>query len=248
MHLRLPMKPEKYILPATEENIVYAGKHQARYTGQVIWSLPPIIPEHRLGWYRDAAAFLMDREYRHFLIGHLSHLVMLREICGNSGPLQIYGDYTVNALNSLSLGKMKLAGLAGTLFSIETDRENLTDAVRCLQQHSPDFSVGMYVYGRPPLFTARLDDSHFEYGKRFVSPRGEEFTLSRADDLTLARSVLPYSLLGEWKNLARAGVDFLLVDISVGNMKKNIGEIIAFYGRKGEAPPSMSGNYFAALT
>lgn len=248
MQFRLPMVPGKYILPISEENIVYAGKHAERYAGRVMWSLPAIIPEHRLQWYYDAASFLIERKYRYFLIGHFSQLEILREMSGNKGPLEVYGNYTVNALNSLTLGKMKMSGFAGTMFSIETDRENLAEALGSFHRHSHDFPIGLYVYGRPPLFTARLDDSHFEYGKRFISPRGEEYTLSRADEMTLARSTVPYSLLGEWKNITRSGIDFLVADLSSGNMKTNVSEIIALYGRKGESPPSMSGNYFTVLT
>lgn len=247
MRPRLPMKPGKYILPVNEENIEFAGQQAARYTGRVVWSLPPIIPEHRLEWFNDAAALLIGKGYRYFMVAHLPQLELLRNISGPGMPLEVYGDYTVNALNSLALSKIKLTGLAGALFSIETDRENLSAALQCLHRHIHDFPVGLYAYGRPPLFTARLDAKHFEYGKRFLSPRGEEYTLSRTGEMTLARAALPYSLLGEWKNLARSGVEILLIDLSFGSMKKNLSEIIALYGGK-DKPACMTGNYFTVLT
>lgn len=247
MHFRLPMVPEKYIVPVTGENVEQGIKLFKKYYETVIWSFPPVILEDRLDWYSRAAADLAQNKYTQFQIGHFSQLSLFQPTSENQPPLKIYGDYTVNILNSLSLRKMRQTGLAGTLFSIETDRDNLAESLSGFRQHHLNFLVGMYVYGRPPLFTARLDDLRYNYGKRFVSPRGEEYILSRAYEMTLARSVKPFSLLGEWKNLARMDVDYFFVDLSTGNMKRNVAELIAFYNKKGELSSGMSGNFFEAL-
>jgi putative protease len=247
IHFRFPMVPGKYVVPMSEENVEQGIKSHNKHHGTVIWSLPPVILEDRWEWYSRATAALMHKGYNQFQIGHFSQLPLFPGMGKDQPQLLVYGDYTVNNLNSLSLTKMKDMGLAGTLFSIETDRENMAAALKGFQKQRREFLVGMYVYGRPPLFTARLDDPHFDFGKRFVSPKGEEYILSRGNEMTLARSVEPFSLLGEWKNLARLEIDYLLVDLSTGNLKRNVSELIAHYFRKGEPPPSMSGNYFATL-
>ncbi|MDW7773130.1 MAG: U32 family peptidase [Desulfobulbaceae bacterium] len=247
MHFRLPVRPGRYIVPLTEDNIKEGIRKFNRYARDVVWSLPAIIPEDRLDWYSGAAAALAETGYTRFQVGHFSQLSLFPAAGQGLPPLQIYGDYTVNVLNSIALEKMRRMGFSGTLFSIETDRENLEAAMGGFSRHRHDFLVGLYGYGRPPLFTARLDDRRFEYGKRFVSPRGEEYAINRSDDLTLVRSTGPYSLLGEWKNIGRAGIDYLFLDLSTGNMKRNVSELISLLNKKGEAPPAMTGNYFEAL-
>lgn len=247
MQARLPMAPARYILPLNERNLAIGEKQAARYGDRMAWSLPPVILEERTQWYQEAAALLAEKQYTRFTVSHISQVKLLRSAAGGR-ELEIFGDYQLNILNSLALGKVRYAGLAGALFSIETDRENLAAALSSFRTRDPDFPVGMYVYGYPPLFSARLDDPRFEYGRRFLSPRGEVYSLWREDELTVARSEFPYSLLGEWKDLAKDGIDYLVVDMSRGNIRKNLSEVIPLYSRKGKVPEHMTGNYAAGLT
>lgn len=246
MSFRLPVVPGRYILPVNEENVALGIQQSQKYCANVIWSFPPVILEEDMKWYLSAAATLVERKYTQFQVGHCSHRAIFHDI-QQEQPLQIYGDYTINTLNSCSLRNLKQMGFAGSLFSIETDRENLGLALMGLQQHRQDFAVGMYVYGRPPLFTARLDDAAFQYGKRFVSPRGEEYVLSREAGMTIARSVVPFDLLDMHKKTELMGMDYLVVDLSTGNMKKNAMEFITHSSRKGRRPAGMPGNFDETL-
>jgi putative protease len=253
MHFRLPVRPAKYVLPLNLENMEEGLRMSGKKHRPVVWSLPPVIMEENLDWYFRAAASLAESGYLEFQLGHFSQSAMFSLFAENHLPLRIYGDYTVNILNSLSLEKMRELGFAGVQFSLETDSGNLAAALDCFgrfrqkAEAESDFLVGMYVYGRPPLFTARLDSPAFRHGRRFASPRGEEYILSRQDDVTIVRSVIPFDLLDMQKKLAAMGVDYMLIDLSDGNMKRNASEFITHYSRKGKHSARMAGNFSATL-
>ncbi len=253
MNIRLPVRPEKYVLPLGPENLEDGLRLFKKYNGFIVWSLPPIIMEENLGWYSRALATLEEKGYREFQSGHFSQSGMFSRFNEKQHTVSIYGNYTVNILNSPALEEMRELGFAGVQFSIETDGNNLDAALKNFNRMAgkvggdKTFLVGLYVYGRPPLFTARLDDPAYNYGKRFVSPRGEEYVLSRNNDMTIARSVIPFDLLDNQKKLEKTGIDYLLVDLSDGNMKKNVSEFITHYSQKGKRSAGMSGNFSANL-
>ena len=166
----------------------------------------------------------------------------------------MFGHYTFNVLNSLALKACYEQSFSSVQFSLETDEDNLDLAMRHYRSSAIPSSdknkylaVGMYVYGRPPLFTARLDDSHYKYGQRFVSPKKELFALDRSDGVTSARSVQPFSLLDQTKELENCGVNYLVVDLSTGNIKRNITELIALSNKYGKKPDVMAGNFKSGL-
>jgi len=108
--------------------------------------------------------------------------------------------------------------------------------------------VGLTVHGRPPLFTARLDAPHFQGQRSFASPRGERFYLDRRDEIVQVQSHTVFSLLPHADELARMGVDYLVVDVSHGQPKKNAAELTALLSGRGELPPYFSGNYAGILS
>ena len=257
MRGRLPVTADRYVLPMTGENIAQLAKipekSRQRLT-TIVWSLPPVIAEDEIPWYTAAIAALNNRNFSDFQLGHWTQRKLFEEYVATPAGVKLYGSYTFNILNSMALLFMHELGFTAVQFSIETDRQNLARAIGNVQ-HSPGWTqgggdggrVGLYVFGRPALFTARLDDRRYEYGRRFVSPKGETFVLERKEGLTYARSVIPFSLLAWRKELAAMGIDYLVVDLSEGNMKKNTAEFISFFTRRGEDIPTAAGNYQGAL-
>jgi putative protease len=108
--------------------------------------------------------------------------------------------------------------------------------------------VGLYVYGRPPLFSARLDAPHFQGQRTFASPRGERFYLDRRGETLYAFSHIPFSLLQYADELTQMGIDYLVVDVSHGQPKRECAEVTALISGRGELPPIFSGNYAGALS
>ncbi len=107
--------------------------------------------------------------------------------------------------------------------------------------------TGLYVYGYPPLFTARLDGHHFQYKKTFISPRDEHFVLEHTQGLTLARSRLPFSLLKWQQELAAMEVDYLYIDLSGASVKKELKTVQTLLTQGNSRLPVMSGNFMGTL-
>ncbi len=183
----------------------------------------------------------------------------------------------MNLLNSAALRAVQQLGFQGAMFSLETEAENLAAAVnhqksedrgqkqetrnkrkdsrgkkkghrakgrRGIQQK---MQIGLYVYGRPPLFTARMDSEHFNYQQPFVSPMEEQFRLEHKDGLTLARASLPFSLLRWQQELSTTGVDYLMLDLSGGPIRQEVATATTLLARSGKRLQVLSGNFQGTL-
>jgi putative protease len=166
---------------------------------------------------------------------------------------ELYAYYTLNLLNSAALHGANHLGYQGALFSLETEGENLAAAVahfkrqRGRKRMQQKMKLGLYVYGRPPLFTSRLDSDHFEYRQPFVSPKEEQFTLEHRDGLTLARSILPFSLLRWRQELVAMGLDYLLLDLTGGPIRQEAAKVSTLLTQGGKRVPVLSGNFQGTL-
>ena len=254
---RLPVVPERFIVPLNSENLDLlnsAPEKLRRLDREIIWSLPQIIQEDRLSWFKKSLERLVKDNFEAFQLGHYSQVGFFDAYREAGKEFQLFGHYTCNVLNSLALKACYEQHFSGVQFSLETDEDNLDLTMRhyhssalSSSEKNKHLTVGMYVYGRPPLFTARLDDSHYKYGQRFVSPKKELFALDRGDGVTSARSVQPFSLLDQTKELENCGVSYLVIDLSTGNIKRNISELIALSNKYGKKPDVMPGNFKSGL-
>lgn len=256
MHCRLPVQPERYLLAMTPGNVEtwqQAGARLRRGRKTLVWCLPPVIMEEDLGWYANTVSALSRDGCTDFQLGHFSQQLLFAGEKGRQ-DIRLYANYTCNLINSMALRVMSKLGFTGVQFSLETDQENLARSLSHWQSSGQSMragavrcAIGIYVFGRPALFTSRLDDRRYQYGKRFASPRGESFILEQGEGMTQARSVLPFSLL-EWrKELEFLGLSYFLVDLSSGNIKKNISDFTALFYRRGVLPPVLNGNFQGGL-
>ena len=75
--------------------------------------------------------------------------------------------------------------------------------------------------------------------------------LEQRNDLTMACSLLPFSLLDHRQELAAMGVDFLFLDLSCGPLRREIASVsslLAQGGRqRGKSPEVMTGNFNGSL-
>ena len=259
---RLPVRPAKIILPLSRENMRDLGRQGLKikkYQSRIIWRLPPILPESELIWYKRQIEALVAVGYPRFELGHLSQYGLF-SFGGRQERerIELSGHYSLNLLNSAALHGVSSLGFRRALFSLETESGNFAAALahfrsrrgRPGKKHGSrqvKMEVGLYVYGRPPLFTARLDSDHFQYRNIFVSPREEEFTLEHQQGLTLARSIFPFSLLSWQGELGEMGVDYLLLDLTGGPMKKEAAMVSGLLAGGGKRMRVMSGNFRSTL-
>uniref|UniRef100_UPI0040560A80 peptidase U32 family protein n=1 Tax=Candidatus Electrothrix sp. TaxID=2170559 RepID=UPI0040560A80 len=234
---RMPVRPARFLVPFNRENIQQlkqSAEKIRKYRSRIIWCLPAVLYEADLAWTQQEVEQLGQQGYARFSLGHCSQYGLFYPLIEGAESqqkyqLELYGNYTLNLLNSAALQATAHLGYQGALFSLETEEENLAAALHHYgQQNSqrrrqkeerdmpPKIQVGAYVYGHPSLFTARLDSTHFRYHQSFASPQEEYFTLEQQDGLTTAHAHLPFSLLGQQQELVQMGIDFLLLDLSKG--------------------------------
>ena len=273
---RLPVRPGRIILPLTRDNMrqldQLADKIK-RYRSLIIWCLPPVLHEADLDWAGKQIRTLAGAGYTRFELGHCCQyglFLPLLEEGGGEGReghnLELYGNYSLNLLNSAALRAASHLSYQGALFSLETEGNNLAAAVFHFKRQGGrgkvrqsgtkrvKMQVGLYVYGHPPLFTARLDSEHFRYHQSFISPQEEQFVLEHGDGLTTARAIPPFSLLKWRQEVAATGVDFLLLDLTGGSIKKEaaaVSTLLVQGGKqragKGQQPAVLQGNFDGVL-
>ena len=255
---RYPFTVAKVLLDLNTRNVEHflqtRQRSKPRYPS-LVWALPPVVGEEQLPWYRGAVQQLRLQGAEHFQVSHIGQIALFAA-AGQMVPeanLTLYGDYTCNILNSAALRMYAESGLSGVQFSLETDRATLAAALAHFSgptrpQGGKKMKVGLYVYGRPPLFSARLDAPHFQGQRTFISPRGERFYLDRRGETLYAFSHTIFSLLQYADELTHMGLDYFVVDVSHGQPKKGSGEVTALLSGRGDVPPVFSGNYAGALS
>lgn len=252
---RYPVRPTKLLVFLQEKScqqIAAMGKRATALYPQLIWMLPPVIHQRDIPWYRKAVKDMVAMGFSRFQIGHISQVSFFSSFSAEK-MIKLYADYTVNVLNNAALLHGWEHGIQGMLFSLETDRDTLQQSLTArkgMEQQEGRYSttqVGMYVFGKPPLFTAKLDATHLQTRKNVVSPRGEAYTIERKRDLTYVRSEVPFVLFPYVREMMAMGVDYFVIDLEGGNMHKGLAEAAAWlHGRK-DGQKKLDGNYNEGL-
>lgn len=252
LKVQLPTPPSRLVITLSRQTFAQYGRQQKRltpYRRRLIWALPPVILEADLEFYREAIAHLRGSGYHAWQIGHIGQRLLFeadaqapapgeesasagrkRGRAGQVPPesLLLFGDYTLNVLNSLSVQALAGLGLSNAQLAIETDRQNLFD----LLGHKNALPMGMTIYGLPPLFTARLASSFFKYDQPLVSPKGEVIVLKQCWGQTVAVADQPFSLVPHSIELAARGVAFGVVDLS--HMRPRPDELVGIFRQSGQ--------------
>ena len=243
LRLHMPTPPNRLVVTLSRETMAQMGRLQKRltpYRGKVIWALPPVILEPDLSFYVEAVARLRKAGYQAWQLGHVGQRMLfsappqepapLPARTARGGParqrsaaMELIGDYTLNILNSLTVKALAGMGIRSGQAAIETDRPTLA----ALLGHKPAMAIGMTLFSRPPLFTARLDQPFFRYDRPLISPKGEVMLLKRRWGQTIAVSDRPFSLLPYASELAGLGVRYGVVDLS--NQQPRPEEITALF-------------------
>lgn len=238
----LPREVSRVIVVLSRETLERIPKRKMPpvMLDKIIWALPPIIAEEECAFYQSTINKLIDRGFSEWQVAHLGQLQFFSRhsisrrapgdgkkgklISGKRPPgISLYGDYTLNALNSFAFLTLEKFGLRKGQISIETDRKNMEAMIAGSGAVVP----GMTVYGWPPLFTARLIDRGMLYNRPFVSPKDETFILRKKWGLTLALPGRQFSLLPWIDELITMGVRYGILDFSTQNIRS--GDIAAVF-------------------
>ncbi len=209
----LPFRPERLLVTLSRESYKRfdrGGNFLRQYEKRLTWALPPIIHEADLSFYRKAITQLSRNGYCDWQIGHCSQVAFF----SRAKRCRLSTDYTVNVLNSETVKTLQKFNIQNIQLHIETDKTNLQKICSRYSGGGKRARLGLTVYSRPPLFTARLDASHFRYNRLFISPKGEKFVLTRKEELTLALPERPFSLINELGELASLGISYAVIDLT----------------------------------
>lgn len=252
LKLQLPAVPSRLVVTLCRETAAQLQRNEKRltpYRRRLVWALPPVILEADLPFYEEAIGRLRARGYNAWQIAHLGQRLFFsrpvpageaaqaqvqrgkggRGGQGATGRAQLFADYTLNVLNGFSAQTLAQFGIAACQIAIETDRENLFNFFG----HKKAIPVGMTLFGRPPLFTARPAPGFFKYEAPLLSPKGEGLILKRRWGQTIAVAEQPFSLLPQAAELAARGLAFAVVDLS--NLKPRSEELAALFRQLGGA-------------
>jgi putative protease len=170
---------------------------------RLIWGLPPIILEKDLPFYEDQVRRLQERGYNCWLVANWAHFQLFART-----PELLVADYTFNVLNSQACSQLSELGCRFVILSLENDRPNLQKLLATTQDLIPLVTI----YGRPALFTSRL-----EIRPRRKAPiRGAQrdtMQQERSSGLTQVRSDLPLCLFEHLSDLRTLGANGFVLDL-----------------------------------
>jgi U32 family peptidase len=210
--------PRQLVISISRKTLAQVAKYTKPlklYFRRLIWALPAIIEEGELEFFNRAIDELLRSGYRQFQLGHIGQLRFFADRAGTRPVLS--GDYTLNVLNSMAVKFLKDQGIKEVQLSIETDRDNLRQLCKSIGGNT----LGLTIYGTPPLFTARSAPAHLRFNQPLVSPKGEKIILQRQENQTLALDVAPFSLLDFLPELASTGLGYGVVDLSRMHLGKS---------------------------
>lgn len=236
----------------------------------LIWSLPAIIFEGQLSFYRQALKTLLDGGWHTFMVSNLGHLVLLQEardlsnqptwkkrrhgetaagaqpdVAGSTPQkLTLYSDYAMPCLNSLAFQALQDLGIDFVTLSPEADRGTL----ELLCKNAPVFRLMTYLYGHLPLMVSRVPLPEGKKALRLKSSRGEQFRLVSRGGLTYLIAKVPVLLQKPLAELRSLGINRFLVDLNHSGLP--VSEVAGLLPRLLSGPNLSGGlpmNYYRGL-
>lgn len=251
-----PVIPDRYVINLDKQNISSAGEIK-RFLGRnmrsVIWALPPVLNDSAYGKIKRSISGLIKSGFKTFQIGHLSQIELFE-----GERVQLFGDYSLNLMNSQALDLVSKLDFRGVQLSIEMNRELIKQAItgyrdKRYTKHGGGGQqkiqqLGLTVYGAPPLFVSRITSNQLPYGKSIISPKNEQFFVEKKDGHTITRPKKPFSLLPFRRELEMMGLNFLVIDLSGTHPgKKGMVEIKERINNKGKYVKLPTFNYLGTL-
>ncbi|UCG13800.1 MAG: U32 family peptidase [Deltaproteobacteria bacterium] len=198
-------------LQATRSNLhsVSRPKLPPARRDRFIWALPAIIQQQDLTFYRKQVRILQERGYNRWLVANWGHYRLF-----SSPPQMLVADHTFNVLNSQAGSLLQQLGCEYVILSLENDRRNLARILQSLPQSTPLVPI----YGRPSLFTSRLEVRVRQRGS-IKGPGKDSLRQKRQDRFTEVRPELPFCLFEHLQDLRKLGAVGFVVDLRGQNLQ-----------------------------
>jgi putative protease len=199
----------KVMLTASPGNLERLAriKLSPRQRQRFCWSLPALIAEKQLEYYRSAVGWYAKRGFKDWELNNWAHFDLLQGV----GDLSLSAGYRLNLRNIAALKCMADLGCGQAVLSLEITRSELEHLAREPWVLAPIVCV----YGWPPLFASRLKPG-LDERKPFFTPRKEAFIWKREGGISFIHAERPFSWIGQLELLRSMGFGLHLVDASEG--------------------------------
>jgi len=260
---KLPFSVERFIVEINPRTMASTGqlkKFFARDRNRIIWALPVVMHDRKIRSLEKNISTLVKSGFRSFQVSSLSQLPLFQ-----NHEVSIYGDYTLNVLNSRAATLLIDLGFSGFQFSIEIDKAGLVSGLSSgldtagelpreargggkQRDNRSGASIGLTVYGAPPLFISRAPAQQVPVNQVISSPKGEQFTIQAQGGESYTRPVKPFSLLPYRNELSQIGLNYLVIDLcGIKSNRKEFGQLADRISGKGHVYKLPTFNYLGRL-
>jgi U32 family peptidase len=208
--LQVFQSPAEWVmLTATKANLERLAKQKLipAQKQRFIWSLPPILAEKDLDYYRPAVLWYLERGFRHWEVNNWGHLDLFAE----RDKLGLIAGARFNIRNPTALASVAEAGCNWAVLSLEITRQELAEIPRGLLAALPIVTV----YTWPALFMSRLPVKLLE-DRPFSTDRKDVYFVHTEKQVTSVFADRPMSWLAQMATLRGYGYRCFLLDVSAG--------------------------------
>ena len=191
---------------------------------RLIWSLPPLIAEREIDYYRAAVEWYQSKGFYKWELNNWGHF----DFFGSDRRLQLTAGHRFNARNSAALAEMIEAGCIQSVLSLEITREELQSLGREQTGSIPIVTV----YAWPPVFSSRLIPKLLE-GKAFITPRKEAYFYRKSSEFSFIYPESPINWMEKVSLLRAYGFRTFMLDLSDGpsDQSHNFEQILSGFKR-----------------
>jgi putative protease len=195
------------MLTATRSNLEKIAKQRLipAQKSRLTWSLPPLISEKEIEYYRAAISWYLDKGFPTWEINNWGHLDFFK------GPQKtnLISGCRFNVRNPAAMAALAEEGCRWSVLSLEITREELQHLSRGPCSTIPIVTV----YAWPPLFTSRLIPKLMEE-KPIFTPRKDVYFFKKSGSYSLIYADRPLNWFEQLSFLREQGYRFLLLDLS----------------------------------
>jgi U32 family peptidase len=235
-------------LPVSRANLhelpLFARKLKGR-EDRLLWRLPFIIFEAELGFYREAVETICQFGFRRFEAANLSHFPLLKGIeqkLAKAASLEIVTDYRLFSLNSQALLAWRELGAAAATLYVEDDADNMALLL------AADIPIGrrVLVYAGIPVITSKIAIKGVKGDAPVVSDRGDAYTVTARDGLTVVTAGRRFSLTAFRGKLQTMGCASFVIDLT-GVPREEWQQVLDAFSRGRELPGTSEFNFTMGL-
>ncbi|MFH1076238.1 MAG: peptidase U32 family protein [Pseudomonadota bacterium] len=190
---------------------------------KTVWlSLPPIIHEKDIGFYRKAIADMKKKGVVNWEITNIGQL----QLVGNS-RLFLQAGHQLNLLNSKAFQAIGDLGVASGVISIEADSSDLSALLHKTQNRVRHVVT---LYSHPVVFTSRIVPAGLKNGELLESSRQERYRLIIMDNISYLIAARPFSWMEFYEEIKGMGCNAFVLDLTHEHKGRDI--IRGFMGKR----------------